>query len=132
MGKSCGSFSGAAESEKNSYFGRRGGGGGRTQALLVSLCLGWGCLRAPSQAGRCWVKYSAGLLSLEAVALEKGTPWLCEAQVLVLSGTLWDSSSTAFLEMALTEKEKGEETHRHTHTDTQTHTHTHTDTHHSK
>ena len=69
------------------------------------------------------MKYSAGWLSLEAVALEKGTPWLCEAQVLVLSGTLWDSSSTAFLEMALTEKEKREETHRHRRTHTHTHTH---------
>lgn len=116
MGKSCGSFSGAAESEKNSYFGRRGGGRGRTQALLVFMCLGWGCLRAPSKAGRCWVKYSAGWLSLEAVALEKATPWLCEAQVLFLSVTLWDSSSTAFLEMALTEREKREETHTHAHT----------------
>ena len=77
--------------------------------------LGVGCLRAPSKAGRCWVKHSAGWLSLEAVALEKGTPWLCEAQVLFLSVTLWDSSSTAFLEMALTEREKKEETHTHTH-----------------
>jgi len=52
MGKSCGSFSGAAESEKNSYFGRRGGGRGRTQALLVFMCLGWGVSgRLPRQAG---------------------------------------------------------------------------------
>lgn len=42
MGKSCGSFSGTAESEKKkSYFVSRGGGRGRTRALLVSFAWGW-------------------------------------------------------------------------------------------
>ena len=69
---------------------------------------GGGILRAPSKADRCWVKYSAGWQSLEAVALAKRTPCLYEAQVLsVLPATLWDSSSRAFLEMALTERKRG-------------------------
>lgn len=57
MGKSCGSFSGAAESEKTIYFERRGGGGGRARAPLGARRLGEG-FSAPSRPGRCWPRPS--------------------------------------------------------------------------
>lgn len=107
MGKSCGSFSGAAESEQTATL-REGAGVERKGGGPAWRSLAWEGFRALFRPGRCWPRPSAGrTVPREATALLETAWCLLGPHVSSALPVPWRNfHNRDSLEMALKERKK--------------------------